>query len=163
MPKSLVAIFVISTMIVFFLAGCSYHPNVEITRDYIYNSYWSKDSWNGAAVSIWRVLPNDRIKSKNIHSLDGFEIHNNIIKDSSFRYISYSRGYDLNKIFFNKKNENTIWYVKGNTSDMVDYIGSLQKDTWYRFDTYIYKKWVYYVYVDLKGKVHTWAVNPVNI
>lgn len=146
------------------LISCDTHPTIEITRDSIYNSYWGDKSHNGAAVSIWRVIPNKNVKSINIDFLSGFEIHNNVKRDSTFRYVSsYGKNVDPDTIFFNKKNKGIIWYSEDDISKEIDIIGSLELDTWYRFDTYLYHAWVYYIYVDKQGEVHTWAINPVNI
>lgn len=151
-------------LLVFLLIlSCESHPTIEITREYIYNSYWGSESYNYPAVSISEISLNEEIIDKNPQELSGFKIHNNhTTKDFSF-FTELNYDYKSNKIFFDKEYESIIWYKRNNLSVKTKKIGKLKIDSWYKFDSHLYKKWVYYVYVDKEGNIYNWAVNPVNI
>lgn len=142
------------------LIKCDRHPTVEITKSYIYNSNWNKN--NHAAVSLWKVKVDSLINvSENI---TGFDIHNNMVKDSSYSFItSLNYSYKSKKVYFIKENNPLIWHKRFKTEESKNEINQLETNTWYRFDSYIYNSWIYYVYVDYKGTTHTYPVNPVNI
>ncbi len=142
-----------------FLIKCDRYPTVEITRSYIYNSSWGKK--NPAAVSIWKINVDSSIKVT--ENLTGFDIHNNMVRDSSYSFVtSFSQNYSSKKVFFSKKSS-LHWHKRFKTEESGNEIDQLDLNTWYRFDSYIFESWIYYVYSDEKGVTHIYPVNPVNI
>ncbi len=146
-------------------SSCNNYPTIKITRDYIYNSRWlNTGSYNYTAVSFSKIKLNDKIKSKRIDKLSGFEIHNNNKIDTTFSFATVPNRKNKSKyVYFSKIGDNVSWRNKYKIKDVRDTLGNLELKTWYRFDTYLYKKWIYYVYVDEIGYTHLFPVNPVNI
>lgn len=149
-----------SVSLITFMFGCEFRPTIEITRDYVYNSNWGKE--NTANTAIWKIILNDKIKNANIDSLSGFELLHNTSLDTTSFYITVPHKEDTKKLYFNKKNKGVKWYVGHNVDNKIEVIGELELDTWYAFAG-LYKTWEYYVYVDKRGNIHVWSVNPVNI
>jgi len=164
MNKRKINILIIFIGFIFF-SSCDNHPTIKITRDYIYNSRWlNTGSYNSTAVSFSKIKLNDKIKSKSIDKLSGFEIHNNILKDTTFSFATVPNRKNKSKyVYFNKIDDNVSWRNRYKITDVRDRLSQLELNTWYCFDTYLYEKWIYYVYVDEKGNTHLFPVNPVNI
>ena len=164
--------FILYLAILLLVTGCDFfHPEIEITRDYIYNSAWGNDK--NASVLFRKVkIDTSKIKMNQLDSYSGFEIWHNVLPDSihsqenrlPFDYFIYgTERRTPKKIYFNKKNQGVVWEIwEPLDAKPREVFGQLELNTWYVFFA-LYEKWLYYVYIDNEGTSHVWGLNPVNI
>lgn len=153
--------------IIFSLKSCSQEPKIVINEDYIINRHW--DNYNND-------IHVEKMKLKKDSVLDIFssdfkkEVPNhwnitNKLEADSTSYFGYS-GLNIkknkvklkDKIFFNKDN-GFEWYSESGNKTVV---GSLEKDTWYKFSNLRTVAYYIYVYVDNEGELHRYNVNMSN-
>ncbi|WP_346320279.1 hypothetical protein [Chitinophaga sp. YIM B06452] len=142
------------------LTGCLWEK-IEITSDYIINGNWSEHV-NSIEINKLRLKKDSTINP--FANLNQAEILEKLEDDTSFIFVGNVKyngeKYSTRKVFFNKKNNFLWWTTKGDTQ--IETIGSLQKNTWYKFSSLGNYPYIVYIYVDSANKVHRFTVNQSN-
>lgn len=149
--------------------SCSQGQEIVITKDYIDNGYW--DEYN-------RSLLIEKMKIKKDSILDIFDpnfkkevpnhwnITNKLVVDSTFVYrnslldqkkINFSR-----RIYFNQRNANDWNFGHYSIDKQFPTIGSLERNTWYKFSKLKTRPFYIYIYIDGAGEIHRFNVDMSN-
>ena len=161
----------ITLLLVFFLllVNCD-NRRIVITKDHIINEYWSEKN-NSIHIKRMKVIDS----SLNIFAQDFREepnhwnIVNKLEVDSSFIY-GYNGGNENSpysskvpspllqrKVFFDRDN-GWFWFYNNYKGAIKSELGSLEKNTWYKFSNLVSDPIDYYVYIDSIGKSHAYSV-----
>lgn len=148
----------LSLLFVLLLFGC--HPYAEekvtITKDYVINPNWDKQS-NSFQITAMKLK---ELKKKiNPVTATSFELLNSLTKDEEnrcFANVTYNGlQYSQRKVYFNK--DNGFLWLKDlyDSSSAEKVLGALKPETWYLFGGLSKVNTLYYVYIDASGKLHT--------
>lgn len=160
-------------LIIMLFIDCD-NRDIIITKDYIINEYWS-DKNNTIFIERMKVTDD----SLNIFAQDFKEepnhwnIVNKLEVDSSFIY-GYNGGNENSpysskvpspllqrKVFFDRDN-GWFWFYNNYKGAIKSELGSLEKNTWYKFSRLTNSAFYIYVYIDSIGQAHTFNVNLDN-
>ncbi|WP_346320280.1 hypothetical protein [Chitinophaga sp. YIM B06452] len=152
--------FFVPLIIIISLTGCL-KKKIEITAEYVINENWSKRV-NSIKINKLKVKEDSTINP--FSNLTHIDLLGKLEDDTTFIFVGNVKyngeNYSTRKVFFNKKNNFLWWTTKGDTQ--TDTIGTLQKNTWYKFSNLLTYPYYLYIYVDSTSQVHRFDVNQSN-
>lgn len=149
----------LSILFVLLLFGCNPYAEeaVTITKDYVINPNWDKQS-NRFDVNEMQLK--EGLEKISPSSATSFDLLQNLIKNMESSYganVNYnSIEYSERKVYFDRDNGFTWIKLNDLHSDArQSTIGNLKPETWYLLGGLSKVNTLYYIYIDASGKLHT--------
>jgi len=147
------------------VVSCSKKEKVTITKDFIINPNWNK---NSNSIQIERKFLKDG-KEINLSSVSPNELLQKLETDTSFAFTANVKengvNYSIRKVYFNEDN-GFKWRKRPDLDQSRDLtfttIGKLKKETWYFLGGLSKNNTLYYIYIDSSNRLHQHKVSAVH-
>lgn len=153
--------FIFIAIFTFALLSFRCRNKVTITSSYIYSSSWSRGEYQGFKIAKITLL--DSAKSVFKREFNRYDLKKHKI-DSNFCYGVVSKDQTRirkDKIFFDRPNNNLLWFKCSDGLDRKNEIGELNKNAWYIIMG-LYGTEDFYVFIDHKREAHVYSLGPTN-